>query len=368
MFDPKDASGRREARNIKDHKPEAPESIRDCSLSLVAEKFVDEEISPYVINSSILKQLRDEARTHSKEEHIPHAVTIVIENLEREANRRMRDFLDGSNDLILKQRIESYLQNSRQLIAGRMSPQEYREFIEKQIPAELSEHKSIRDSLQKTPRTVILLNHHNRTPEINGGHESDNLIGSLGPHDMTPVLSQIFTARAFREFADVEIARFGKPFFRNDSFYTYAQKSFGFQRISDAGVQAFAYQISQSFEDGVIPTVCPEAGMRLLGRFRSGGIVAAALAGAEQVMLVAESPWVSLLVPRKHFSLAGIVPISEEMRDVVQKRQEGRDNGQEANRVIGSMLRSCRKLLAHRIVELDALPMCYRQEVKRFGL
>ncbi len=163
-------------------------------------------------------------------------------------------------------------------------------------------------------RVVVFFPHYRQGPEIAGfpGGPGEN----LRVHDFAPIMAKLFTDEALAD-SGLTISRFGKPLHQEDDFYYRSAREIGNTPISPGGVEKLAQQFQEVWDQGRIPSICPEAGLRCLKQWRTGGLVAASLAGADGIALMIQSPWISVIDRAVSFGYAGYIPISPEIKDAV---------------------------------------------------
>ena len=205
-------------------------------------------------------------------------------------------------------------------------------------------------------KTVIFFNHYRQGPEISGFPNNPDLGAGLAGHDFAPILAKLFADEAFSE-TGVRVARAGKPLYPKDEFYYRSAKEVGNILMSEEGVEQVATQFQQAWGRGLTPTICPEAGLRCLKQWKSGGVVAATLAGADTVTLVTESPWISLIDRSAKFHYVGALGIPQEVKEAVWNKEDN---------VVNKFNDGLRREMARALVRSNYEP-AYTREVAQFA-
>ena len=214
--------------------------------------------------------------------------------------------------------LSKFYQTAEKYVEGSIPLDALRTFIDENYSVTFQDSSQLKEDVSGR-KVVCLLNHYRQGPEVIGFPRGD-LGSNLEGHDFAPILAKLLLDQGLAG-SSIDMVRFGKPLFPHDQFYYRSAQEVGTFPIQSEGVGTMANDFQRIWSSGKIPTVCPEAGLRSLEQWKTGGLVGAALANADGIVLLTQSPLISAMDRTVDFHYVGYIPIPEDLKQLVHSRQ-----------------------------------------------
>lgn len=309
-------------------------------------------ISPELIALGELK-FQQEYRAQTPEEK--NALKAKMKEIDARTQEKAYQLLQQAKGTSLERRVITFFDLVKKYVAEECSLDEIRAFVADNYTVSVVGKERMQQELVPGEKTLIILNHYRQGPELNG-LPSHGLGQELAEHDVAPIMAKLFTDRAL-EGTGIDVCRFGKPLYPNDPFYYRSQEDARTAKISDKGVEGLADQFKETWSAQRFPTVCPEAGLRSLNKWRTGSLTSAVLAGAESIALLAQSPWLSTFDNKVQFDYVGKFQIPPTVRREVETRED--------TAALTAFSNLLRRRIAGTVVDANYDP-AYTRSVKHF--